>query len=213
MTKSLLFTRKREIYTLVQAKTTTTTRTTTSKVGYRIEAKPGGGFVGLPNDPTLETFEGATREEVQQKVVARLTELLQASIPTAVKTTTSKMSYRIEAKPGGGFIGLPSGPALGTVEGATREEVQQKVEARLMEAAQEQLLDFKLGSADVKVNRKVNFVSGKQAEQILEKLQLQGDTPVPGPQPIAPEESGNKILRFALAIIVVLALVYYLSHR
>jgi hypothetical protein len=82
-----------------------------------------------------------------------------------------------------------------------------------MEAAQEQLLHSKFGSADVKVNRKVSFVSGKQAEQILEKLQLQGDTPVPAPPPIAPEESGNKILRFALAIIVVLALVYYLSHR
>jgi hypothetical protein len=184
-------------------KIATTTQTTTNKIGYRIEAKPSGGFVGVPSDPALGTVEGATREDVIREITARLAKI--------TKTTTSKtMSYRIEAKPGGGFIGYPSDSALGTVEGASREEIQQKVEAVLVELMRERVARPEFGDVRVSVDRKI--VSGKEAEQLLERLQLGDNAPLPTPPPIAPESSG-KFLRFVLAVVVVLGLLYYFSHR
>jgi len=39
--------------------------------------------------------------------------------------------YRIETKPAGGFVGIPSDASMGTIEGATREEVMRKIEERI----------------------------------------------------------------------------------
>lgn len=190
------------------AKITTTTQTTTNKIGYRIEAKPSGGFIGVPSDPTLETVEGATREDLIQEVTARL-----ANVTKTTKTPTKKiMSYHIEAKPDGGFIGYPSDSALGIVEGATREEIQQKVEAVLAELLRKRAPHPEFGNVRVSVDRKVKFVSGKEAEQLLDRLQMGNNAPLPTPPPIEPEGSG-KILRFVLAVVVLLGLLYYFSHR
>jgi hypothetical protein len=189
-------------------KITTTTQTTTNKIGYRIEAKPSGGFIAVANDPTLGNVEGATREDVIQEVTARL-----ANVAKTIKPISSrKMSYRIEAKPGGGFVGYPSDPALGTVEGATGEEIQQKIEGVVAELLRKRASQLEFGDVKVSVDRKVKFVSGKEAEQLLERLQEGNNAPLPTPPPIAPESSG-KILRFVIAVVVALALLYYLLHR
>ena len=128
-------------------------------------------------------------------------------------TTTKTMSYQIHEKPDGGFSGVPSDPSLGTVEGATREEVLEKIEARLTDVLQTQLPHFKFGSVNVKLNRKIALAPSKEAEQMLEELQQQADTPLSGPLPIAPAESGNKVLRFVFALIVAFAVMYYIAHR
>ena len=49
---------------------------TTTKLTYRIEEKPGGGFIARSDDPSAETFEGATRDEVQQKINDKLLALV-----------------------------------------------------------------------------------------------------------------------------------------
>lgn len=189
-------------------KITTTTQTTTNKIGYRIEAKPSGGFIGVPSDPTFGTIEGASKEDVIQEVAARL-----ANVTKTTKARTKKIiSYHIEAKPDGGFVGYPSDSALGIVEGATREEIQQKIEGVLAELLRERGPHPEFGNVRVSVDRKVNFVSGKEAEQLLDRLQMGNNAPLPTPPPIAPESSG-KILRFVIAVVVVLGLLYYFSHR
>lgn len=46
---------------------------TVSTFSYRTEPKPGGGFIARPSDPAMETLEGATEQEVQQKVLGAIT--------------------------------------------------------------------------------------------------------------------------------------------
>jgi len=43
-----------------------------SKFSYVTKPKPGGGFIAYSSDPTMEPIEGATEEEVQQKILAQL---------------------------------------------------------------------------------------------------------------------------------------------
>ena len=47
-----------------------------------------------------------------------------------IKKTISHFAYKIEEKPGGGFIAQPLDPANAPIEGATREEVMQKIQAK-----------------------------------------------------------------------------------
>src|SRR5215469_1261991 len=43
-----------------------------SKFSYVTKPKPGGGFIAYSSDPTMVPIEGATEEEVQQKILAQL---------------------------------------------------------------------------------------------------------------------------------------------
>lgn len=52
------------------------TKTTMTTIRYRIEPKPGGGFIARAEEGPGETLEGSTREEVQQKVDDKLTALV-----------------------------------------------------------------------------------------------------------------------------------------
>src|SRR5258706_8237809 len=68
-----------------------------------------------------------------------------------------KFNYKIEPKPGGGFIARPSNPALPVFEGATKEEVEQKMEARLLEMMDEKLDQLHLGNLKAAIHTKVNI--------------------------------------------------------
>jgi hypothetical protein len=104
---------------------------------YHIEEKPGGGFIAHTSDPTMETIEGATKQEIEQKVHARMNALFGAGLSGLVRdklldglsaiSTSSQISYRVEQKSGGGFVAHSSDPKLEMLEGATREEVAQKM--------------------------------------------------------------------------------------
>jgi hypothetical protein len=48
-----------------------------------------------------------------------------------IKHTLSRFLYRVEAKPEGGFIARSSDPTLPVIEGATRTEVDQKIQASI----------------------------------------------------------------------------------
>jgi len=43
-----------------------------SKFSYVTKPKPSGGFIAYSSDPTMVPIEGATEEEVQQKILAQL---------------------------------------------------------------------------------------------------------------------------------------------
>jgi hypothetical protein len=47
----------------------------------RIEEKPGGGWVARSDNPAMETIEGATKEELFEKMRARTAALIGAQLP------------------------------------------------------------------------------------------------------------------------------------
>lgn len=49
------------------------TKRSTTRFRYRIEPKPGGGFIARAEEGPAETLEGATQEELQQKLAEKLT--------------------------------------------------------------------------------------------------------------------------------------------
>lgn len=101
---------------------------TLTKYFYRIEAKPGGGFVGIPADATMVTIEGATREEVLQKIEEKIGAAIGKEFPGIEKLLhTDPNVYRIEAKPDGGFVAHPPSSSMQTIEGTTKDEVLKKI--------------------------------------------------------------------------------------
>ena len=136
-----------------------------------------------------------------------------------ITNTTSKFEYRIEAKPdGSGFIAHPVGapPAnfpLGIIEGATREEVQEKIRAKIMEAMQEKIPTlFKFAGMNVAVNSTINVITKAafKGASITRQETLPSDSSVMNtPAPIVPSSTGGTMLR-VLAFLIALILIYVL---
>ncbi|HZS28728.1 MAG TPA: hypothetical protein VFB76_15985 [Candidatus Angelobacter sp.] len=138
------------------------------------------------------------------------------------KRTTTRFSYRIEEKPGGGFIARSTDPGAEPLEGETREEVMRNVEAKISAIIGEQLPSFKFGGVNLTAKAKVNVTHqtrfGASADQAS-----QTDFSQPGlPQSIdsmGPIMRGNRsdpmglILRVLAALIGVAALIYFFFHR
>ena len=117
-----------------------------------------------------------------------------------IKTTTARFSYRIQAKPEGGFVATPSDPAMETIEGSTKEQVEQKVQAKISEMIGAQLpTTLKLGGINVTVNRKVNFTTRTQSGPPLTGSQqtdaFQRSELTAGSGPIVASDNSGKTLR------------------
>jgi len=130
-----------------------------------------------------------------------------------IKNTTTKIMYWIEPKPGGGFIARPSGgsaddSAIETIEGATREEVQEKIQAKLSELMEQQMPAlFKLGGLNLIVNKKISLTTQTSSGQVVTRQANLGDDVVNAPVPIVPSSSGGIMLRI-IAILIALLLAY-----
>jgi len=163
-------------------------KTVINKFLYRIEAKPGGGFIATCKDSSLPPIEGATRTEVEQKIQESISAGLAAQFPSLkplFENKEVKLSYHIDPKPGGGYIvhhGDPNSndPAHQPIEGSTREHVESLIESKLFSALMERLppemhqqIADKLnsGGLDVTVNRRVGFTAkvGDQPDFSAEK--------------------------------------------
>src|SRR5216683_1569676 len=163
-------------------------KTVINKFLYRIEAKPGGGFIATCKDSSLPPIEGATRTEVEQKIQESISAGLAAQFPSLkplFENKEVKLSYHIDPKPGGGYIvhhGDPNSndPAHQPIEGSTREHVESLIESKLFSALMERLppemhqqIADKLnsGGLDVTVNRRVSFTTkiGGQSDLSAEK--------------------------------------------
>jgi hypothetical protein len=126
-------------------------------------------------------------------------------------TILRKFAYRIEERPEGGFIARPIDPSMETLEGATRKEVQQKVETRLSELLGVPLDTFKL--SDISRIPGSNFkVTVTKSSRMLTPTGLE-DTGISSPPPIAPVENGSGFLKAIIIAMVVLAFLYFLLHR
>ncbi len=147
-----------------------------SRFIYRIEPRPGGGFIATCKDPGVPAIEGATRDEVQQKIQATISTSLVKQFPalrSALEGNNVKLHYHVEAKPGGGFIihhgdAQPGSTAHEPMEGSTREHIENLIESKLLSALVDRLppelhqqITDKLnsGGLDIDVNRKITVTT------------------------------------------------------
>ena len=147
-----------------------------SKFIYRIESKPGGGFIATSKDSTAPAIEGATRQEVQRKIKESIAANLSTQFPalqSALAGNDVKLHYHIEAKPGGGFVihhGDPNSldPEHAPIEGSTREHLENLIESKILAAIMDRLppelhqqVADKLnsGGLDIDVNRTISVSS------------------------------------------------------
>jgi hypothetical protein len=212
-----------------------------TKVVYRIEPKPEGGFIARANDPATPPLEAATREELQQKIVAAISSTLATEFPQlkgAVENKHFKYSFHIEPKPGGGFIAQSNDPAQPHLEGATHEEVHNQLADNLAGMLGKLLLptlsetlgkQTRSGDVNVVVNKKVVFrtkfgslgsaTSQNQAlaptSNVLPAgVMNQSDIDLASGAPIVPTAAGNwRRFWSLLAVVVVVILTYLLLHR
>jgi len=139
---------------------------------YRIEPKPGGGFIATCKDTTAPPIEGATRSEVEQKIQESIGSSLGVQFPALKQLFDAnqvKLHYHIDRKPDGGFVihhGDANSPdaAHTAAEDSAREKIEGLVQSKLFSTLMDrippelhqQLID-KLNSSglDVLVSRSV----------------------------------------------------------
>lgn len=149
-----------------------------SKFIYHIEPKPEGGFIAKCSDSSLPPLEAQTRAELQQQIQARISAEIASRFPglQIPQSNETKFSWHIEAKPNGGFVAHSSDPALESIEGKTKEEVEKwliEKAATLLEKKLPSELAEQLKTQAVSVNLNVVIttrrvsVGGKTSSQTV----------------------------------------------
>ncbi|MCU1268744.1 MAG: hypothetical protein JWN74_38 [Acidobacteriaceae bacterium] len=96
---------------------------TISRVIYRIEPKPEGGFIARCDDPTVPPLEGATRFELQQQIQDKITSEVESQIP-GLKISLEKKFVSLDTKTNG-FTAQSGDTSLQSAEGGTKKAVEQ----------------------------------------------------------------------------------------
>jgi hypothetical protein len=101
---------------------------------YRIEPKPEGGFIARASDPNVPPLEAATREELQQKIQAKLVAALGVAFPglqLPQQGTQISVSMHVDRKPGGGFSVHADNPGTPGFNPAAQEKLDHYAEELL----------------------------------------------------------------------------------
>jgi hypothetical protein len=206
---------------------------------YRIEPKPGGGFIAHPSDPAVAPLEAATREELQQKIQSTILAGLGAKFPalqSAVEGKAANFAFHIERKPEGGFVLHSADAQAEPIEFGTHNDLESHLAEKLVnfvgkhfapELAQAMAAQGVSGDLKVVVNPKVRLtVKTASHTWTLGNVPAQ-DTPMQGAQPsetntklgdvaqavsnkpIAPESSGNWTMFLFLSFLVTVAAIVY----
>lgn len=115
-----------------------TLRRLVTQFTYRIEAKPGGGYIAHPSDPAASPLEADTREALQALIQARVAADLAKEFPglkVPLGTPGRKFSFHVETRSGGGFTLHSADPSAPPIHGATNEELRSHVSAKLQTLA------------------------------------------------------------------------------
>jgi hypothetical protein len=204
---------------------------TISKVVYRIEPKPEGGFIARAADPGTPALEALTREELQEKIRTAIAATLAQEFPglnLPPDNNGLKFSFHIEAKPGGGFVAHSTDPNQPTIEGATHEEVQHSVAEKLLGPLASRFLPEvsaalakPISSGDINFVVKKNFTfTAKAGAQKLtagaDVAQSQNSDNVAelaNNSPIVPSAAGNwRLFASLLVCVALVVVVYFLLH-
>lgn len=138
---------------------------------YRIEPRPGGGFIAHATDPTAPPLEAASREELQQKIQANITTALAAEFPGLKIPTNNrelKFAFHVERTPEGGFAIHSADSSAKPIEAATHDEIESHFLEKLIgfvgkhfmpELSQALAAQGNSGDIKVFVNRKMSFAT------------------------------------------------------
>jgi len=221
---------------------------TVSRIAWRIERKPEGGYIARCSDTSVPPLEGATEAEVKEKVREQITAELAAKFP-ALKIDISKPLSKFAS-----FdtkfdlaVSKPGDPSAQTLEGGVKGAIEHwltenavafvgsqlppEVIEKLKAQAHEGKVNFTLttttrGSGSSQVSTKtISLGEGKPLtfgpQDQAASGALQPSAPVSAsfsnPQldsgsPITPVSSSNSFLRFVLAALVVLGLIFLFAH-
>lgn len=186
---------------------------------YRIEPKPGGGFIAHATDPTVPPLEAATREELQLKIQANIAASLASEFPglkLPLEKQGLKFTFHIEGKPGGGFALHSAEPGAQPIEAATHEEIENHFAEKLTAFMGQHFMPD--------VSRIVAAQGDPEAIKMLQNAKLEDAKAINANfgsvggtienSPIAPEtSSGWPIVRFLLTLLIIFALMYFFLHR
>ena len=207
---------------------------------YRIEPKPGGGFIAHATDPNVPPLEAATREELQQKIQTTIAAAVSEQFPKLKLPADGqplKFDFHIEAKPGGGFFihSHNSDPGALPVEGATHADIELPFAEKIAGVLGKYFLpEFsqvlaQQGSGDihVEVNKKISFTTSAaktpfantqdpQPAAIPPQAAISGDVSLdPDSDSPIKREPRNRgaVVRFLLFLLAVIVAMYFLVHR
>jgi hypothetical protein len=212
---------------------------TISRIAYRIEEKPEGGFIARCSDPNVPPLEAASRFELEQQIQAKITAEMESQIP-GLEISLEKKNISFDNKSDRGSIPQPG------IEGGAKQAVEQwltdkavtLVEKNLPPELVDQLKNQKLsGNVNIKVTKfggKTNFrreyvISNGNAGQLLSRFlgrqkdsgALEPSNPVSASfsgtnldstSPITPVSGSGPFLRFLLAAIVVAGIVFFFLY-
>lgn len=140
-----------------------------SQFTYRIEPKPGGGFIAHSSDPSVAPLEAPTREELQQKIQENIRASLSTQFPGLKLPTdnqSAQFSFHIEHRPGGGFAIHSSDPNAKPIEVLTHNDMESRFAEKIIglvgqhltpELTQALAAQGKTGEIKVVVNRSTGF--------------------------------------------------------
>ena len=94
---------------------------------YRIERKPGGGFIAHPADASVAPLEAPTRQELQKKIQENILAGMSAQFPglkLPLENQDLQFAFHIERKPEGGFAIHSSDPNAEPIEVLTHNDME-----------------------------------------------------------------------------------------
>jgi hypothetical protein len=99
---------------------------TISRIAYRIEQKPEGGFIARCSDPNVPPLEGASRFELEQQIQAKITAEMESQFPgLKIPFNTSETKFiTLGTKPDGSIFSESGNSSVQPAEGGTKNAVE-----------------------------------------------------------------------------------------
>ena len=195
-----------------------------TKIVYRIEPKPEGGFIARATDPGVPPIEAATQEELQRKIQAKISAALGSELAGLKLPFGSKqVSVQIERKPGTSITfhstGASAQPAEEVNDARELVEFIAKDLPELSEVLAERKKEVTINVAPQRLRivtqalLPTGAVRADGREAMTNDVAINAEVPTLANAPITPEtESSWKILRLLLVLLALAALVYFLHH-
>jgi hypothetical protein len=196
-----------------------------AKIAYRIEPKPEGGFIARAADPAIPPLEALTREELLQKIQAKIaaelgSELAALKLPFGNK----QVDVKIERQPGASLT-------LHSTDKNAQEELATLLQKNFPELCgvlvardgdaktfgnlnQQKDLVVNVSSQRFNITQAFSPIAWTRGGARDSQIENPRTDISLTPDPITPESSKNwTVLRFLLIVLLLAALVYFLGHR
>jgi hypothetical protein len=111
---------------VVQSQQLMEIKRTISRIAYRIEPKPGGGFIARCSDPNVPPLEAASRFELEQQIKAKITGEMESQFPglKIPLDQSQTKSITFSTKPNGSIFSSSSDSSLQPAEGGVKNAVE-----------------------------------------------------------------------------------------